>query len=100
MSAQEQKASIETLGSLSDDYMFEIRKLEAKTNTQAETIKTMREIIEKFITKSNGLSFYVRDEFEADKLLFNDNLELHGRLKGLYDFQCDVEAALRKLESK
>ena len=61
-------------------------------------IKELEKALEKFITKSNGLSFWVRNSHLKNNLSkngeFNDLVE---RLESLYDFQCEAELTLSKL---
>ena len=60
---------------------------------ESEEIKKLREIIERFVIKSNGLSKWVRMDFGQD---IPKDLQL--QIKSLYQFQCEVEVLLKMYE--
>ena len=57
----------------------------------------LRQQLEKFITKSNGLSFFAR-EINSRFLLRTQMNDLLEKLDNLYEYQCEVETALKRLE--
>lgn len=61
---------------------------------EAENLR-LRHLLEKFCTKSNGLSVYARSEAYHQNQLPKDLTE---RIMGLYNYQCDVEEALSRKE--
>lgn len=63
-------------------------------------LKVAVEALEKFITKSNGLSFYVRDEYEKSSLEITDKVNLVEKLESLYDFQCEAEQTLKQIRGE
>lgn len=84
-----------------------VKELEDAVKARADDIaeildlrKKLKEavgVIEKFVTKSNGLSFYCREPSTQTEL-FLKYPTLVEKLQGLYDFQCDVESFLTKLK--
>lgn len=81
---------------------YEMAKKESEAQlTQAQaTIKSLTEenaalraLLDKFITKSNGLSLWVRDEALSKKLEDYDDF-LHERIVTMYEHQCKAEAIL------
>lgn len=59
-------------------------------NLQSEN-KALREKLDRFITLSNGLSVYVRNEFNEAKLISDDQSILAMKIWDLYAHQCDCE---------
>ena len=57
----------------------------------------MKKALEKFITKSNGLSFYVREPTQLRDIERIGKMDLIDRLEDLYQHQCDVESTLSPL---
>ena len=55
-------------------------------------------VIKKFVTKSNGLSIYCRDEYQKTRLEMTDSVDLVERLETLYAHQCEAESFLAKLK--
>jgi uncharacterized coiled-coil protein SlyX len=58
---------------------------------QAQELDKLYPLISKICTVSNGLSFYVRNEFNEAKLQSDDQSDLAKRLWDLYNIQCDLE---------
>jgi len=54
--------------------------------------------LEKFVTKSNGLSIYVRNPVDELFLVKAGYEELLKKLDSIYDHQCDVEKLLKEVE--
>ena len=62
--------------------------------------KMLAEALNKFITKSNGISVYVRNEFNEEKLKPDDLSDLVNKIWSLYNHQIDSEKTLKKLGVK
>ena len=58
---------------------------------QAQELDKLYPLLSKICTVSNGLSFYVRNEFNEAKLQSDDQSDLAKRLWDLYNIQCDLE---------
>jgi hypothetical protein len=54
--------------------------------------------LHKFITKSNGLSFYVREPSQLSDIERTGKMDLVDRLESLYDLQCDAEQYMEKVK--
>jgi hypothetical protein len=70
--------------------MMEVTVAVSSDNLEVQELKV---IIDRFVTKSNGLSRWVRMDFgqEIPK-------DLTQEIKSLYNFQCEVEQKLRMYE--
>ena len=69
--------------------------LSAQLAAKDSAITKLRSALDKMITKSNGLSMWVRDE-TMSKNLFNYDEFLHDGLVFLYERQCEAEQALEQ----
>jgi hypothetical protein len=70
------------------------RKIELLT----ARLKDAESFLQKFITKSNGLSFYVREPSQLSDIERTGKMDLVDRLESLYDLQCEAEQYMEKVK--
>lgn len=69
------------------------KQLEKAESVRAELIHTTNKL-ERMLTKSNGVSFYVRDSYQRE-LLGKEFEGLVEMIDSMYEFQCEVEQYLK-----
>ena len=76
----------------------ETMKMQINVNRElSKDNEVLKKALEKFITKSNGLSFYVREPTQLKDIERIGKMDLIDRLEDLYQHQCEVESTLSTL---
>lgn len=77
----------------------ELSDLKSQLTAAQDEITLLKAKLKKFITLSNGLSIYARDEYQRSRLEMTDSVDLVERIDKLYEHQCNCELNSITLES-
>lgn len=88
---QQQAEKIESLEKRLIDFEGMTFSENQKITELESRLKEAESVINKFIYKSNGLSFFVRETYSLSELNRKGLSELADKILNLYNFQCEVE---------